>query len=70
MGSSQNWTSLKGSFLCILGSFLKVNVQHGDIFLGLQRIQIFFGVLDFPDFPDFFFFFWGGGDGPSLHMKK
>ena len=40
LGSSQTWNSL-GVILCILGSFLKVNVQNGDIF-GLQKFQIFF----------------------------
>ena len=25
---------IKGSFLCILGYFLKVKVQNGDIFMG------------------------------------
>ena len=35
-----------GSFLCILGFFLKVNVQYG-VFLGLQKFQIFFGCLKF-----------------------
>ena len=30
---------------CILGSFLKVNVQNENIF----ACQIFFGVLDIPD---------------------
>ena len=30
---SQNWTIL-GSFLCILGSFLKAKVQNGGYFLG------------------------------------
>ena len=34
---------IKGSFLCILGSFLKVKVQHGGYFLGLLKFQIFFG---------------------------
>ena len=34
---------IKRSFLCILGSFLKVKVQNGGIFLGLLKIQIFFG---------------------------
>ena len=33
-GSSQNWTILMGSFLCILWYFLKVKVQNGDIFGG------------------------------------
>ena len=31
-----------GSFLCILGSFLKVKVQNGGYFLGLVKFQIFF----------------------------
>ena len=31
-GSSQTWTIFMGSFLYILGSFLKVKVQNGDIF--------------------------------------
>ena len=31
------------SFLCILGSFLNVNVQNGDIFGVAQKFQIFFG---------------------------
>ena len=47
-GSSQNWTIL-GSFLCILGSFLKAKVQNGGYFLGLLKFQ--------------FFFFRGGGGG-------
>ena len=47
-GSSQNWTISRGSFLCIKGSFLKVKVQNGDIFLGLLKFQIFFwGCLKF-----------------------
>ena len=37
------------SFLCILGSFLKVNVQNEDIF-GWQKFQMFLGVLDIPIF--------------------
>ena len=32
-----------GSFLCILGSFLKVKVQNGGYFLGLLKFQIFLG---------------------------
>ena len=46
-GSSQNWTIL-GSFLSILGSFLKAKVQNGGYFwvLGVVKIS---------------FFFWGGG---------
>ena len=30
--SSQNWISIWGSFLCILGSFLEFNIQNGDFF--------------------------------------
>ena len=37
------------SLPCILGSFLKVNVQNENIF-AYQKFQIFFGVLDIPDF--------------------
>ena len=33
---------IKGSFLCILGSFLKVKVQNGGYFLGLLKFQICF----------------------------
>ena len=40
---------IKGSFLCILGSFLKVKVQNGGYFWGLLKFQIFFGVLEIPD---------------------
>ena len=29
------------SFLCILGSFLKVKVQNGEYFFGLLKFQIF-----------------------------
>ena len=36
------------SLLCILGSFLMVNVQNENIF-AWQNFQIFFGVLDIPD---------------------
>ena len=32
-----------GSFLCILGSFLKVKVQDGEYFFGLLKFQIFWG---------------------------
>ena len=37
-----------GVFLCILGSFLKVNIQNQDI-LVVAKIQLFLGVLDTPD---------------------
>ena len=36
-------------FQCILGSSLKVKVQNGVYFWGLQKFQIFFGVLEIPD---------------------
>ena len=39
-----------GSFLCILMSFLKVKVQNGGYFWGLVKFQIFFRVLEIPDF--------------------
>ena len=35
------------SLLCILGSFLKINVQNENSF-AWQKFQIFFGVLDNP----------------------
>ena len=35
------------SLLCILGFFLKVNVQNENIF-AWQKFQTFFGVLDIP----------------------
>ena len=38
------------SFLCILGSFLEVQVLNGWYFWGLVKFQIFFGVLEIPDF--------------------
>ena len=53
--SNQTKTKLdyiKGLFLCILGSFLKVIVQNGDIYLGAKFSNIF-GVLEIPDI------FWG-----------
>ena len=40
---------ISGLFPCILGSFLKVIVQNGDIFLGMLKFQIFLGVLEIPD---------------------
>ena len=55
-----------GSFLCILGSFLKVKVQNGGYFFGLLKFQIIVRVLEIPDI--------FGGEGlmldPSLLMKK
>ena len=51
---------IKGLFLCIFGSFLKVKVQNEGNFFGVAKISnIFFGVLEIPDI--FFFFFLGGG---------
>ena len=41
-----------GVFLCILGSFLKVKVQNGDIFW-LLKFQIFYWVLEI-EIPDIF----------------
>ena len=32
-----------GSFLCILGYFLKINVQNGRYVFGLLKFQIFLG---------------------------
>ena len=37
------------SFLCILGSFLKVKVQNGGICFWLLKFQFFLGVLEIPD---------------------
>ena len=51
-----------GFFLCILGSFLKVNIQKRDI-LGVAKNQLFYGVLGIPDIFFFFFFLGGGGGG-------
>ena len=42
-----------GSFLCILGSFLKVKVQNVWYFGGSLKCLIFFGLLEIP-----IFFFW------------
>ena len=50
------------SFLCILGSFLKVNVEDA-----WQKFQIFFGVLEIPDI------FWrqtvNAGPNPTYEEK-
>ena len=40
---------IKWSFLCILGSFLKVKVQIG-AFFGVAKFQIFLGCLKFLNF--------------------
>ena len=37
------------SFLCILGSFLKVKVQNGGYFLGCLNFKYLFGVLEIHD---------------------
>ena len=37
------------SFLCILGSFLRVKVQNGGYYFGLLKFHNFFGVLEIPD---------------------
>ena len=36
---------VKGSFLCILESFIKLKVQNGGIFFGLLKFPKFFGML-------------------------
>ena len=46
-----------GSFLCILGYFLKVRLQNGGYFLGLVKFKYFLRCLKFLTF----FFFGGGG---------
>ena len=43
LGSSQNWAIFRGHFLCILGSFLMINVQNGDIFWVAKISNIFWG---------------------------
>ena len=57
-----------GSFLCILGSFLKVKEQNGGYFWGLLKFQIFFGVLEILDI------FWGctvdAGPEPTYDEKN
>ena len=53
---------IQGSFPCILGSFLKVNIQNGGYFWGLLKFQKKeLGCLKF-----LIFFFVNG----SLRMKK
>ena len=42
-----------GVIICILGSFLKVKVQNGDIFWGYENFKYFLRVLKIPDI------FWG-----------
>ena len=53
-GVITNLDYIKGSFLCILGSFLMVKVQNWGSILGLVKFQVFFRVLEIPDI------FWGG----------
>ena len=54
------------SLRCILGPFLKVNVQNENIF-AWQKLLIFFGVLDIPDI------FWrqtvDAGPNPTYEEK-
>ena len=38
---------IQGSFLCILGSFLKIKVQNGGYFFGLLKFLIFLGGASF-----------------------
>ena len=47
------------TFLCTLGSFLKVKVQKRRYFLGLVKFQIYILFIFFY----FFYFFFGGGGG-------
>ena len=58
------------SFLSILGSFLKVGQgTEWGYFWAAKISNIFFGVLEIPDF----FFFFGGGDvdaGPEPTYEK
>ena len=39
----------QGPFLCIFGSFLKVQVQSGDTFLGAEISKKNWGMPDIPD---------------------
>ena len=48
---------IRGSFLCILGSFLKVKVQNGSIFWAAKISNIVLWCLKFL----LLFFVWGGG---------
>ena len=57
LGPPQNWPIFRGSFLCMLGSFLKGKVQNVGYFMGLLKFQTFLLVLEIPDI----FFFLGGG---------
>ena len=44
---------IKRSFLCILGSFLKIKVQNWGIFFGSENFKYFLGVFEIPEI------FWG-----------
>ena len=54
-GSSPNWTIFRSHFYVFYGLFLRSSYRMV-IFFGLRKFQIFFMVLEIPDF-----FFWGGG---------
>ena len=57
-----------GSFLCVLWSFLWVNVQNTDIF-GVSKVLIMF--LGMPDIPDISFGkHYMYMPGPSLRIRK
>ena len=38
-----------GVILCILGPFLKIKIQNGNIFGGLLKFKYYFGISDIPD---------------------
>ena len=63
MGVITKLDYIKGSFLCILGSFLKVKVQNGGIF-GVAKYSNIFGVMEIPDI-----FFFGGGGGGGVNSR-
>ena len=66
MGGQDKIRLVSGSLLCILGSFLNVNVQNENIF-AWRKFQIFFGVLDIPDI-----FWWqtvDAGPNPTYEEK-
>ena len=49
LGSSQNWATLRVISMQFR-VFFKVKAQNWDIFGGLLKLQIFFGMLEIPDF--------------------
>ena len=53
MGVTTKLAYIKGSFLCILGSFIKGKVQNWGYLRRLLKFQTFFGVLENLDI------FWG-----------